>query len=184
MSKIMQRASLRQDTEIATLKTLAAEFKAKGYSIKDAFDHLDTNTGGTITLGELSDALKVMKLQLSNQTLKNILHLFDVNGDNCISLDEFERQMSKYMGGSAVNGRADFINNSKQITGNIISEKMKEDLVDDMKREQKSKVKFEDFSLKAPAGSAVDKNKKEQMLIEQLKRGELAVELINGELKL
>lgn len=57
---------MRQDTEIATLKTLAAEFKTKGYSIKDAFDHLDTNTGGTITLGELSDALKVMKLQLSN----------------------------------------------------------------------------------------------------------------------
>lgn len=62
MSKIMQRASLRQDTEIATLKALAAEFKAKNYSIKDAFDHLDTNTGGTITLAELSDAFKVMKL--------------------------------------------------------------------------------------------------------------------------
>jgi hypothetical protein len=43
--------------------------------------------------------------------------------------------MSKYMGGSAVSGRADFITNSKQITGTIISEKMKEELVDDMKRE-------------------------------------------------
>ena len=135
MSKIMQRASLRQDTEIATLKALAAEFKAKNYSIKDAFDHLDTNTGGTITLAELSDAFKVMKLQLSNQTLKNILHLFDTNGDNCISVDEFEKQMTKYMGGSAVSGRADFITNSNQITGKIIPEKMKEELVDDMKKE-------------------------------------------------
>jgi len=95
---------------------LATEFKAKGYSVKDAFDHLDTNTSGTITLGELADAFKVMKLQLSSQTLKNILHLFDVNGDNCISLEEFEKQMSKYMGGSAVTGRAEFITNSKQIT--------------------------------------------------------------------
>lgn len=76
-----------------------------------------------------------MKLQLSNQTLKNILHLFDVNGDNCISLDEFEKQMSKYMGGSAVSGRADFISNSKQITGSIIPEKMKEELVVDMMKE-------------------------------------------------
>lgn len=63
------------------------------------------------------------------------MHLFDVNGDNSISLDEFEKQMSKYMGGSAVRGRADFITNSKQITGTIIPEKMKEELVDDMKRE-------------------------------------------------
>ena len=39
------------------------------------------------------------------------------------------------MGGSAVSGRADFINNSKQITGAIIPEKMTEDLVDDMKRD-------------------------------------------------
>ncbi len=93
---------------------------------------MDTNTGGTITLAELSDAFKVMKVQLSNQTLKNVLHLFDVNGDNCISLDEFERQMTKYMGGSAVTGRADFINSSNQITGNIITEKMKEELVVDM----------------------------------------------------
>ena len=69
--------------------------------------------------------------------------------------------MSKYLGGSAVSGRADFISNSKQITGNIIPEQMKEDLVNDMKKEEKQKVKFEDFSLKGPTGTAADKNKKE-----------------------
>lgn len=163
---------------------MATEFKAKGYSVKDAFDHLDTNTGGTITLGELADAFKVMKLQLSSQTLKNILHLFDVNGDNCISLEEFEKQMSKYMGGSAVTGRAEFITNSKQITGNIIPDKMKEDLVQDMLREQKAKVKFEDFSLKTSALTGAEKTRKEQMLLDQIKRGELASEILNGELKL
>jgi hypothetical protein len=61
---------------------------------------------------------------------------------------------------------------------------MKEDLVNDMKKEEKQKVKFEDFSLKGPTGTAADKNKKEQMILDQLKKGELAVELINGELKL
>ena len=69
--------------------------------------------------------------------------------------------MSKYLGGSAVSGRADFITSSKQITGNIIPEQMKEDLVNDMKKEEKQKVKFEDFSLKGPTGTAADKNKKE-----------------------
>jgi hypothetical protein len=53
-----------------------------------------------------------------------------------------------------------------------------------MKKEEKQKVKFEDFSLKGPTGTAADKNKKEQMILDQLKKGELAVELINGELKL
>jgi hypothetical protein len=53
-----------------------------------------------------------------------------------------------------------------------------------MKKEEKQKVKFEDFSLKGPTGTAAEKNKKEQMIIDQLKKGELAVELINGELKL
>jgi hypothetical protein len=38
---------------------------------------------------------------------------------------------------------------------------MKEDLVNDMKKEEKQKVKFEDFSLKGPTGNAADKNKKE-----------------------
>jgi hypothetical protein len=31
----------------------------------------------------------------------NVLHLFDTNGDNSIQLEEFERQMSKYLGSSA-----------------------------------------------------------------------------------
>jgi hypothetical protein len=38
----------------------------------------------------------------------NILHLFDTNGDNSIQLEEFERQMTKYMGGVAA-GRIDRI---------------------------------------------------------------------------
>ena len=185
MARIMERASKRQDTEVETLKALAAEFKSKGYSMQEAFAHLDTNEGGTITLPELQSALRAMKIQLGTQTLKNILHLFDTNGDNCIALDEFERQMSKYMGNSAaVNGRADFISAASQIKGNIISDKTKEELAKDMLNERKQKVKFEDFSLKTGNNSAADKLKKEQMLIDSLKRGELATELINGELKL
>jgi hypothetical protein len=53
-----------------------------------------------------------------------------------------------------------------------------------MLNERKQKVKFEDFSLKPANSTAADKMKKEQMLIESLKKGELAIELINGELKL
>lgn len=98
MLKIMERAGKRSQIEIETLKTLAKEFKSKGYSIQDAFAHLDSNTSGTVTAKELQDALRAMKVEISRQVLMNILHLFDTNGDNSISLDEFERQMEKYMG--------------------------------------------------------------------------------------
>jgi hypothetical protein len=42
-----------------------------------------------------------MKIEIGKQTLMNVLHLFDTNGDNAIQLEEFERQMSKYLGGAA-----------------------------------------------------------------------------------
>ncbi len=53
MVRIMERAGKRQEAEIDTLKTLANEFKTKGYSVQDAFAHLDTNESGSITAKEL-----------------------------------------------------------------------------------------------------------------------------------
>jgi len=53
MVRIMERAGKRQETEVETIKTLANEFKSRGYSLKDAFAHLDTNESGTITAKEL-----------------------------------------------------------------------------------------------------------------------------------
>lgn len=84
MAKIMERAGMRQQAEMDTLKTLASEFKSKGYSLQDAFAHLDTNESGTITAKELQDALRAMKIEIGKQTLMNVLHLFDTNGDNSI----------------------------------------------------------------------------------------------------
>ena len=60
---------------------------------------------------------------------------------------------------------------------------MKKDLVQDMAQEEKKKVVFEDFGFK-PALTGDESRKKEAMIIESLKRGELAAEIINGELKL
>ena len=114
-------------TEVETLKTLASEFISKGFSIQDAFAFLDTNDSGTITASELQNALKAMKIEISKQLLMNMLHLFDTNGDNSIQLDEFERQMSKYMGG---NGR---LQPTKDIESKIIPEQMKKDLIKEMK---------------------------------------------------
>ena len=55
-----------------------------------------------------------MKIELGMPFIMNILHLFDTSGDNRISLEEFEAQMSKYMGGTAI-GRIDKITSASQI---------------------------------------------------------------------
>ncbi len=53
-----------------------------------------------------------------------------------------------------------------------------------MKKEEKKKIVFEDFSLKSPAISGDEAKKREQLIIDQIKKGELVSEVINGELKL
>ena len=175
MMKIMERAGKRAQIEVDTLKQLAVEFKSKGYSIQDAFAHLDANQSGTITAKELQDALKAMKVEIGKQVLMNILHLFDTNGDNSISLDEFEQQMSKYMGG----GRIEI---PQTIDSKVIPEQMKKELIEELKQEQKKVVKFEEFGLKPM--EADEMRKKELMIIEAIKKGEMPTETIHGEIKL
>ncbi len=62
------------------------------------------------------------------------------------------------------------------------SEQMKKELEQDMINEQKKKVVFEDFGLKPVE---IDEyKKKEQMIIEAIKKGQMPVENISGEIKL
>ena len=110
----------------------------------------------------------------------NILHLFDTSGDNSISLEEFERQMSKFMGGTAI-GRIE-VPTADKIESKIIPEAMKKELAADLAKEAKQKANFEDFGFK---NVSVNDNKlKEQKIIEDLKNGSLVPEMICGELKL
>ena len=97
MLRIMERGKKRGEMEQDTLKTLAQEFKSRGYSIQDAFAHMDNSKDGIITFKELQDTLKAMKVEVSIQIQRNVLKLFDSNGDNQISLEEFEKQLSKYL---------------------------------------------------------------------------------------
>lgn len=162
MLRIMERAEKRKMVEIDTLKTLAAEFKQKGYSLQDAFAHMDTNQSGFITLEELEDAFKAMKLQIGTQTVKNILNLFDTSKDNQISLAEFERQLAPFLGAAAT-GRIESLTVDK-LQSRLITEDLKKELVAEMRQEQKKKVNYEDFALKG----VVDKKQnaqKEQLVI-------------------
>jgi hypothetical protein len=59
---------------------------------------------------------------------------------------------------------------------------MKKEIVEELKQEKKQTVKFEDFGLKTL--DANDMQKKEAMIVEGLKKGEIPPEMISGELKL
>jgi Ca2+-binding EF-hand superfamily protein len=104
MARILDRVGKRKEAELETLQALAQEFQTRGYTLQDAFSHLDTNESGTVTAKEFQDALRAMRIEINKQTMMNIVHLFDVNGDNSIQMEEFERLMSKYMG-SVATGR-------------------------------------------------------------------------------
>lgn len=177
LTKLKERADKRSLIEIDTLKTLAAEFKAKSYSIQDAFSHLDADDSGQITLEELEDGLRAMKIQISSQTTKNILSLFDTDHDNQISLVELEKQLAPFMGAGRVQTlKVEDLKDAK------MDEETKQALVEDMEKEQKKKVAYEDFSLKDV--NVKDSKLKDQMILESLQKGTLPAELINGELKL
>ena len=82
-----------------------------------------------------------MKIQFTPQTTKNILSLFDTNHDNSISLEEFEKQIAPFMTTMKPITEAD-------IKSTKIDEETKKALANDMEKEQKKKVSYEDFSLK------------------------------------
>ena len=71
MTKLKERADKRSLIEIETLKTLATEFKAKNYSIQDAFAHLDADDSGHITLEELEDRMADLSSDSPRDTTEN-----------------------------------------------------------------------------------------------------------------
>lgn len=104
--------------------------------------------------------------------------MFDVDGDNQISLIEFEKQMSKYLD----TGKVKVPQTIADIDSKIISDEIKKELVLEMQAEVKKTVDFESFSLK-PLG-ADDLKKKEALILEALRKGQLPEEKISGEVKI
>jgi len=115
-----------------------------------------------------------MKIQASNALVKNLVALFDQDGDNQINLAEFERQMSKYL--DAGRGLKD-LPEPKQV-----QEEMKQELRQQINSEPKKQVNFQDFSLKP--FEQEDVKRKEALVVEALKKGQMPVETVCGEVKL
>uniref|UniRef100_A0A7S4J8K4 EF-hand domain-containing protein n=1 Tax=Odontella aurita TaxID=265563 RepID=A0A7S4J8K4_9STRA len=90
------------DTEIERLKAMAAKLRSdaaeleaeKAQALADAaekaFRQFDTNQDGEISLAELKEGLeKGLKIELSDNRVKELMEVFDASGDGALQLDEF-----------------------------------------------------------------------------------------------
>jgi Ca2+-binding EF-hand superfamily protein len=62
-----------------------------------ARDYFDSDGSGTITRHEFLEGLKELGVTLNEALIKNCFVILDKNGDNSISLEEFEEVFGKYM---------------------------------------------------------------------------------------
>lgn len=91
-----------EDDEIERLRAMAAKLRAEAATLEadkaqqmavaaeKAFKQFDTNQDGEISLAELKAGLeKVLKTELSDQRVKDLMEEFDASGDGALQLDEF-----------------------------------------------------------------------------------------------
>mmetsp|Transcript_18308 Transcript_18308/g.25824 ORF Transcript_18308/g.25824 Transcript_18308/m.25824 type:complete len:407 (+) Transcript_18308:197-1417(+) len=91
-----------QDDEIERLRSMAAKLRADAASLEaekaqqladaaeKAFRKFDTNQDGEISVSELKAGLeKVLKTDLSDRRVKQLMEEFDASGDGVLQLDEF-----------------------------------------------------------------------------------------------
>mmetsp|Transcript_15701 Transcript_15701/g.19929 ORF Transcript_15701/g.19929 Transcript_15701/m.19929 type:complete len:396 (-) Transcript_15701:31-1218(-) len=91
-----------QDDEIERLRSMAAKLRADAAALEaekaqqlaeaseKAFRQFDTNKDGEISVAELKEGLeKVLKTELSDKRVQELMKEFDASGDGALQLDEF-----------------------------------------------------------------------------------------------
>jgi hypothetical protein len=93
---------MKADDEISRLKSMAQKLRAEAASMEaeraeelaaaaeSAFRKFDTNKDGEISLEELKAGLeKVLKTELTDSRVEQVMNNFDLTGDGKLSIDEF-----------------------------------------------------------------------------------------------
>ena len=68
---------------------IIAKFAEKGYDAEGAFDMLDDNGDGVLTIQEIKDGMKMHKIELSDDQWDKFLSIIDANSDGVLDFDEW-----------------------------------------------------------------------------------------------
>ncbi|XWS13223.1 hypothetical protein CRYUN_Cryun36dG0019200 [Craigia yunnanensis] len=68
-----------------------------GAELKRVFEMFDKNGGGRITKKELNDSLENLGIFIPDGELTQMIEKIDVNGDNCVDIDEFSELYQSLM---------------------------------------------------------------------------------------
>lgn len=110
---IEERIALSDKMRDDCIKKIAKLMKGEGLNLETALKYFDDSEDGVITRDELNEGFKRMKVTLSNALIQNVFVILDQNGDNQISIQEFEAVFSKYFseGGPVQDVQAEDIQN-------------------------------------------------------------------------
>ncbi|XVF37708.1 hypothetical protein REPUB_Repub20aG0032900 [Reevesia pubescens] len=82
-TKTFTSSSSPAPAPVSSLKTM------NGTDLKRVFQMFDKNGDGRITKKELNDSLENLGIFISDLELTQMIEKIDVNGDNCVDIDEF-----------------------------------------------------------------------------------------------
>ena len=90
----MSQNQTSSDLEVLFIEKLQQKYKLNERDLKKAFSRFDKDNSGLLDIQELGVAVRLMLNGVSDEQVRNLVKLFDLNGDGLISYDEFLRYLS------------------------------------------------------------------------------------------
>jgi len=91
--RVANSAKAREDA----IKKVAKLIKDAGFTLETAMNYFDDDNSGWLSRDEFNEGFKRMKVTLNEALLKNLFVILDANGDNEITITEFEAVFGKYL---------------------------------------------------------------------------------------
>lgn len=173
IEKRLEESSAEREKSIMKV---ADKMTKSGYDLQQAMRYFDTDGSGQITREELKDGFDNMNIALSEGQRNNLFVILDGNGDNEISVTEFEAVFGQYLGAG---GPVQDVE-AEDLANEVIDEEMAADLAKNLKAEQKQAVVYSDQKLEAKTDEELAEI--EEQRVQDIKAGNIPDKKASGEL--
>lgn len=138
MRRINDRAAMSERIKDETLKHIAIYMDKQEYNINQLFRRFNTDEDDHLSEKEFFEMLELLHINVNRQLKRILYSMFDQDGNGQISKAELTAKLAPYTKKAPIT--------AEQITGNIISQKDKEDFAEMFNEENRTKAVFEDFA--------------------------------------